>query len=171
MPLAKVILIGFMGSGKSSLAPLLADSLGFDFVDADSEIIARSGCTSIGEIFSRFNATHFRDLEATVATSLRDASSLVIATGGGVIGRSENMQNLAHGGGVVVFLETSFAEVLRRVPDRSSRPLLGDLVAAEKLFRERLPVYRECADITVTTDGKNQRELCSDIITLLESYQ
>lgn len=160
-----------MGSGKSSLAPLLAASLGFASVDADSEILMRSGCASIGEIFTKFNETHFRDLESEVAASLRDASALVIAAGGGVIGRPENMKHLANGGGIVVFLETSFDEVLRRVPERSSRPLLSDIVLAERLFHERLPVYRSYADITVATDGKTQNVLCSEILKLLESRQ
>jgi shikimate kinase len=165
----KLILIGFMGSGKSSVAPLLAKRLGFTAVDADSEVVARSGCVSIRDIIIRFNEPHFRDLEAQVAASFRDSSSLVIAAGGGVIGRSENMEHLRHGGGVVVFLETSLEEVLRRVPDRSSRPLLGDPVAAQKLYHERLPVYRSYADIIVTTDGKSPSDLCSEILRLLES--
>jgi shikimate kinase len=171
MQLKKLILIGFMGSGKSSLAPLLAEQLGFTPVDADSEIVARSGCTSIEEIFCRFSETHFRDLETQVAASFRDSSSLVIATGGGVIGRPQNMEHLTYDGGVVVFLETSFDEALRRIPDRSSRPLLGDHKVAQKLYHERLPLYRTYADIVVTTDGKTQRALCSEIMKLLESRQ
>jgi shikimate kinase len=171
MQLKKLTLIGFMGSGKSSLAPLLAERLGFTAVDADSEIIARSGCASIEEIFSRFNETHFRELEAQVAASFRDASSIVIAAGGGVIGRATNMEHLMCNGGVVVFLETSFEEVLRRVPDRSSRPLLGDTVVAQKLYHERLPVYRGYADLIVATDGKTKIALCSEILQLLEFRQ
>jgi shikimate kinase len=169
MKLKKIILIGFMGSGKSSLAPLLALRLRFKPVDADAEVIAMSGCSSIREIISNFNEAHFRDLEAQVAASFRDASSLVIAAGGGVIGRPANMEHLIHGGGTVIFLETSFDEVLRRVPDRSSRPLLQDTATARKLYHERLPVYRRYADITVNTDGKTPDALCSEIFAFLES--
>lgn len=169
MRLKKLILIGFMGSGKSTIAPLVAAKLGFTVVDADHEVVKRSGFASIPEIITTVNEEHFRDLEAQVAASLRDASSIVVASGGGVIGRPDNMDNLRHGGGRIVFLNTTFAEIRRRVPDTSSRPLFCDPVAAEQLYYKRLPIYRRYADLSVATDGKTHDEVSSEIVSWLEA--
>lgn len=170
MRLTKLILIGFMGSGKSTLAKLIAERIGFTVIDADHEIVKISEYSSISEIIQKSNEAHFRDLESQVAASLQLASSVVIATGGGVIGRAENMRHLTHGGGAVVFLDTSFAEACRRIPDRSSRPLLHDLVTAERLYNERLAVYQHYADFTVITDTKTLEMICSEIITWLNTH-
>jgi shikimate kinase len=171
MPVNKLILIGFMGSGKSSVAPLLAQRLNFRAVDADRELVRASGYESIAEIFSHAGEPEFRDLEAKCIAALRDASSVVIATGGGVIGREENMQHLSCNGGVIVFLDTSFAEVTRRIGDLASRPLFRNQSIAEMIYQQRLPVYRRYADYTVHTDGKSPDELCTEITTLLEEYR
>jgi shikimate kinase len=167
----KLILTGFMGSGKSTLAPLLASKLGFSVIDADKEVIRISGYPSIRDIISNVNEAHFRDLEAQVAASLRNASDVVIATGGGVIGRPENMSNLKFGGGVVIFLDTSFDEVSRRIPDRSSRPIFHDPLKAAQIYKERLPIYRGYADLCVDTDPKTQDDICTEIITWLNKQR
>ncbi len=171
MLINKIILTGFMGSGKSTLAPLLASKLGFSVIDADKEVVLISGYSSIREIISQVNEAHFRDLEAQIAASLRDASNVVIATGGGVIGRPENMHNLMHGGGVVIFLDTSFDEVSRRIPDRSSRPIFHDPLKAAQIYQERLPIYREYADLCVSTDHKTQDQICAEITNWLNTQK
>jgi shikimate kinase len=167
MDFTKVILIGFMGAGKSSVAPLLAEQLGFRSVDADHEVVQNSGVASIREICERYGESHFRELEATIAASHRDSVSVVIATGGGVILNPLNMEHLSHGGGVVIFLRTSFDEVRRRVRDTSSRPLFKDQATAENIYRQRLPTYEKYADFCVTTDQKTPKDICREILTLL----
>jgi len=171
MHVTKLILIGFMGSGKSSVAPLLAQRLNFRAIDADRELVRASEYESIPEIFNQAGETVFRDLEARCVATFRDLSSVVIATGGGVIGRPENMQHLSHNGGIIVFLDTSFAEIKRRIGDLASRPLFKNQDIAETIYHQRLPVYRRYADHTVYTDGKTPEELCAEIENLLEAHR
>lgn len=171
MPVNKLVLIGFMGSGKSSVAPLLAQRLNFRAIDADCELLRASEYESIAEIFSRAGEPLFRDLEAQCVAGFRDASSVVIATGAGVIGREANMQHLAHNGGVLVFLDTSFAEIKRRIGGLESRPLFKNQDIAETIYYQRLPVYRRYADHTVHTDGKTPEALCAEIEALLEMHR
>jgi len=161
----KLILIGFMASGKSAVAAALAPHLGFPMIQIDEEIVVRSGLTSVAAIFTERGEAHFRDLEAQVAASLRDAQNIVISTGGGIITREENITNLKENGGIVVYLRTSFETVTERAGDLSSRPLFANRNDALELFQRRLPIYERYADIIIDTDGRSVDELCSAILT------
>jgi shikimate kinase len=163
----KLILIGFMASGKSAVAEALAPRLGFNRVQVDDEIVSRSGLPSIPVIFAEKGEAHFRDLEAEVAASLRNASNTVISTGGGIITRDENIANLKENGGLVVYLRTSFETVAERAGDLSSRPLFANKANALELYQQRLPVYERHADVIVDTDGLSIEEVCSAILTTL----
>jgi shikimate kinase len=165
----KVVLIGFMGSGKSSIAPLLAESLGYRSIEMDEQIIEASGFPNIPAIFSALGEPGFRELEARVARSLRDASSVVISTGGGVIGRASNIADLAHGGGKTVFLHTSFPVLRERIKDIHTRPLFKNQEQALALYEERLPLYSRYADVSVTTDGKTPAQVRDAILTQIRN--
>jgi shikimate kinase len=165
----KIILIGFMGSGKSSVAPRLATRLGYPLVDLDSRIVQESGFATIPLFFADKGEVAFRDLEAKVAHSLRDTERVVISTGGGIIGRHSNMEDLRHSGGVVVFLKTTFEEIQRRVSDMSTRPLFKNPEQAAALYEARLPLYTKYADIIVSTDGKTPDEVCNEIAIQIEA--
>lgn len=167
MPAEKIILIGFMGSGKSSVAKNLAKALDYEMFEADQLIIETSGYKSISEIFKFNGESYFRDLETKVAESLKDSSHAVISTGGGVIGRPQNMAYLTANGGLTVFLDVVLDEVFKRVRDVSNRPLLGDPVQARRLYEERLPVYRSYADLIIKTDNKTVGEITDEIIEKL----
>jgi shikimate kinase len=167
-PCKKLVLIGFMASGKSAVAAALAPRLGFDMVQVDDEIVSRSGFPSIPNIFTEKGEPHFRDLEAAVAASFRNAQNLVISTGGGIITREENMSNLKENGGVIVYLRTSFETVAERAGDLSSRPLFANKANALELFQRRLPIYERHADIIIDTDGRSVDEVCSTILTHLK---
>ena len=164
-----VALIGFMGSGKSSVAPLVASQLGYGLVDVDSEIVARSGFATVPEIFSAHGETFFRNLETEVVTSLAQKSRVVISTGGGIIGRSVNIEALKRGGGIVVFLQTSFTTITSRIADFSTRPLFRDIDRARALFLERQPIYHMYADHVVDTDEKEPRAVCEEIVEKIGS--
>jgi len=153
-----------MGSGKSSIAPLLASQLGYRLVDIDGEIISRSGLATVSEIFSVHGEKFFRDLETEVASSLAQMSDIVISTGGGIIGRPLNIELLKSGGGIVVFLRTSFETVTSRISDFSTRPLFRDIERARALFTERQPLYLKYADYVVDTDEKNTQSVSDEII-------
>lgn len=167
----KIVLIGFMGCGKSSVAPLLAERLSLPLLEVDRIVIERSDYEHIPAIFEARGETGFRELEAAAALSLRDTHNAVISTGGGIIGRQENIDNLRHRGGIVVFLRTTFDEVTRRIKDFEDRPLFRDKKRAEELFGKRLPIYAQHADIIIDTDGKNPNDVCSEILAKLEALQ
>lgn len=164
----KIVLIGFMASGKSAVAAALAPKLGFRLIQVDEEIVARSGHHSIPEIFAEKGEAHFRDLEAGVAASLRGAQNAVISTGGGIISREENMTNLKDNDGVVVYLRSSFETVAERAGDLSTRPLFRDRENALELFQRRLPIYEGYADITIDTDKRSIEEVCSAILAQIK---
>ena len=121
-----IILVGYMGSGKSTIGRMLAEQLGSNFIDSDSAIEAQTGKT-IREIFAEKGEDHFRDLERTFCESLADLNPSVIATGGGVPCFQNNMDLLkAHG--VVVYVNASLQTLARRLKEeRAIRPLVAEL--------------------------------------------
>ena len=160
----KLILIGFMASGKSAVASALASKLNLPLVQVDEEIVSRSGYPTSPAIFADKGEAYFRDLEAEVAASLRDASNVVISTGGGIITREVNMTNLKENGGTIVYLRTSFETVTERAGDLSARPLFVNKANALELYERRLPIYERYADIIIDTDERSVDEVCSQIL-------
>jgi shikimate kinase len=162
------VLIGFMGSGKSSTAACLSNRLGVPMFDMDALITHRSGLKSVSEIFSERGEDAFRDLETEIARGLGELTSGIISTGGGVISRDENRALLRTPGSQVVFLKTSFESVTKRIADLDDRPLFKDRIKAAKLFELRAPVYQSWADIIVETDNASPAEVCEKIISELQ---
>lgn len=121
-----IILVGYMGSGKSTIGRMLAEQLGSNFIDSDSAIEVQTGKT-IREIFAEKGEDHFRDLEHTFCESLADLKPSVIATGGGLPCFHNNMDRLkAHG--VVVYVNASLQTLARRLKEeRAIRPLVAEL--------------------------------------------
>ena len=155
-----IVLIGYRGSGKSSIGNLLAARLGMAFVDTDERIVQRAG-KSIGAIFADVGENGFRDLESAVVQQLAATGNTVIATGGGVVLRPENMSWLKEHG-KVVWLKAP-AEVLwqRIAADPGSshaRPNLtavGGLEEIRRLLEVRNPLYAAAADITLDVSVLN----------------
>jgi shikimate kinase len=152
MPAGNVILVGFMGAGKSTGGRLLARRLGRCFVETDDIIIARDG-RSIPEIFRQDGEEAFRRLEGEALESLRLKSGDVIATGGGLPCRDGRMETLRELG-TVVWLRGSLPELLARAARAGARPMLHDRSPEEleALYRARQPYYAQ-AHLTVDTAG------------------
>jgi shikimate kinase len=160
-----VILIGFMGTGKTTIGQELAPSLNFTFVDTDELIVARSG-KSIPEIFADSGEDHFRDLESEALKNLSHESSHVIATGGGIILRPEN-RALLRKIGFTVWLDASEDTILDRVSHNQERPLLhtpDPRATIAKLLEERRPLYQEASDLVVSTNGLDFNEVVHGIV-------
>jgi shikimate kinase len=164
----RIILIGFMASGKSAVATRLAELLRLPLRQMDDEIIEASGLSSISEIFKEHGEARFRELETTVALALRSFSCGIISSGGGVVTRSENRAALVQPGTEVIFLRTTFDTVQDRAGDLSSRPLLRDIENARTLFIDRAPLYEEWATMIVDTDAKGVDEVCQEILGHLQ---
>ncbi len=158
-----VSLIGFMGVGKSSTGHLLAESLGFEFVDTDLMIEQRVGKT-ITEIFAQYGEPAFRDLERQVGLLLEERSRTVISTGGGFGSNPENLARLkTHS--LVVCLWASPETILERVRHQTHRPLLRDadpLSQIRSLLSAREAAYRQ-ADVLVNTESRSSREVAQQI--------
>jgi shikimate kinase/3-dehydroquinate synthase len=158
-----VVLVGFMGSGKTEVGKELARRFAVPFVDVDARIESAAGC-SIRELFAREGETAFRERERAAIRELFPGKGCVIATGGGAFADAEN-RRLLKSCAPVVYLETSVATLLGRLEADTDRPLLGTgnrRAVVEELLARRVPGYRE-ADFTVRTDGRTVEEVADRI--------
>jgi shikimate kinase len=166
MPAANVILVGFMGAGKSVCGRLLARRLGRCFVETDDMIVSRDG-RPIPEIFRQDGENAFRRLESEAVEALRLKSGEVIATGGGLPcheGRMDVLREL----GTVVWLRGDLIEILARASRTGARPMLSGRTPAEieRLYRAREPYYAR-AHLRVDTAGQTVDQVVSRIMAAL----
>ena len=160
----RVFMIGPMGSGKSTVGRMLAGLLDCDFVDSDAEIEARCGA-DIPWIFDVEGEIGFRRREAAVLSELAQRSMVVIATGGGAVVTEVNRQLMSETG-VVVYLEVSVEQQLKRTGSGEGRPLLAEGDREEtlrKLMEEREPLYQGLADLIISANGGNARRVARQI--------
>jgi shikimate kinase len=164
-PEGPLFLIGFMGSGKTTVGGLLAERLGWSFADLD-ELIVRAAGLSVAEIFAREGEEGFRRRETEAVRAASSGRRAVVATGGGAACREENLA-LMLGAGRVVALAISAAEAVRRTGSRSGRPLLDGsadpLGAATALLAKREPFYAR-AHLRVETDSLTPDETAGAIV-------
>lgn len=166
MPRDNVILVGFMGAGKSACGRLLARRLGRCFVETDDVIVAREG-RSIPEIFRTEGEERFRALEAETLDALRLKSGEVIATGGGFPCREGRMEALSELG-TVVWLAGDLRALDERARRSGQRPMLDGrpFESVEALYRAREPFYRK-ADIVVDTTDLGPDQVVSRVLVAL----
>lgn len=164
-----LVLIGFMATGKSTIGRLCARALGFRFRDSDTLIQRRAG-RPIPEIFAEEGEAAFRTREAEALQDLARGHHLVIATGGGAVMNAVNVARLRRTG-VVILLHAAPEEILMRVGNRQSRPLLADapdpLARIETLLLQREPYYHAAAHAVVETTGLSREEAAERV---LEAY-
>jgi len=159
-----LVLIGFMGTGKSSIGRLVATRLRFQFVDTDAVIVERTGLP-IAEIFALHGEEQFRDLETSALESCRAEHHRVVATGGGIVLREQNRALLGELG-FVVQLAASEEVIFERVSRNASRPLLrtpDPRAAISAMLAERRPLYDATAHLTVDTSTGTKREIADEI--------
>lgn len=161
-------LIGLRGTGKSTVGRILAERLGREFADADTELEARAG-RSIRAIFAEDGEPVFRDWEERVVTELTARPGLVLATGGGVVLRRSNRDRLRAYGPVVwlaappEILAARLAADARGLADRPALTAAGTLDELAEVLRAREPLYRDLADLLVSTEGKTPEEVADDV--------
>jgi shikimate kinase len=166
-PDGRLILVGMMGAGKSTIGRALAAALGLAFLDADAEIERRTG-VRVATLFSVEGEEAFRDRESALLQELcASPRPMVLATGGGAVVRAAN-RVLLRKSGFVVFLDAPAAEIERRTRFDTSRPLLAGpdrRARIDELLAQRLPLYRETAHLTVRSPARNPRRLVEALLT------
>lgn len=164
-----VYLIGFMGTGKSTVASHLGKTFLTDVVEMDEMIAEREG-RSIPDIFAQNGETYFRELETNFLREPDKKQNTVISCGGGVVLREENVQ-LMKKSGKIILLTASPEEIYERVKNDQGRPLLkgrNNPEAIRELMNERKEKYENAADIIICTDGKSMDEICAELMKELE---
>ncbi len=158
-----IVLIGFMGAGKTTVGGLLAEHLGMPFVDSDAVIEASVGL-AVREIFATRGEAEFRRVEAATITRLLAGPDVVLALGGGALTTPEVRAALV--GHQVVLLDVAFEEALERVASDPGRPMLHrpDLSG---LYDRRQDEYREAARVAVPVSGRSPREVVADVLAAL----
>ncbi len=173
-----IFLTGFMGSGKSTIAPILANTLGFRSVDIDREIELQCGRT-IREIFSDFGEDYFRELEHKLLLQFSEEENCVVSLGGGTISNEQNL-HLIKSAGILVYLKARPEFIFHRLRHKSDRPLVqsreGLLLSDEELrqrifqlLQSREPFYGQ-ADITVLTDEHAVGLTVDEIVRCLRRF-
>lgn len=163
--MSNIVLIGFMGVGKSAIGHKLAKELGMNFIDTD-EIIEKTEKTSISKIFENKGEEYFRNLETEVLKTLEDYDNFVISTGGGMVLRKENAAMLKELGPVVL-LTADPEVVFERVKAAKTRPLLNvtdPRKRIEEILNCRNPIYNSVADFTVDTSHSKVDEAVIKIL-------
>lgn len=164
----RVVLVGPMGAGKSTIGRLLARELGYQFLDSDRMIEERCGA-NIPWIFDVEGEDGFRQRESAMLAELAEGDRLVVATGGGAVMKSENHPYLRKNA-MVVYLKTSIEQQVERTSKDRNRPLLQNddpEGVLRQLFAIRDPVYRQLADIVMHTDRKSPRLVVRQLINRL----
>lgn len=163
-----LVLIGYRGTGKSTVAGLLAKRLGMEVVSLDQEIVRDAG-RSIPDIVAAHGWPHFRDLEAAVTRRVSGRDNIIIDAGGGVILREDNVQHLKRGG-KLFWLRASVAVIVGRIGGGSERPALTEgksfTEEIEEVLSTRTPLYEAAADHAVDTDTRRPEQVAADVARL-----
>ncbi len=160
-----IFLIGMMGAGKSTVGRLLARRCGFEFIDCDRELEARSGVT-IATIFELEGEAGFRRREATLIDQLTQHARTVLATGGGAVLGEENRRHLRERG-LVIYLRATTDEIARRTQKDRARPLLQTSDRRGRiaqLLAEREPLYEQTAHVIVQSNAGNPNRLVAKLM-------
>ncbi|MCD6506286.1 shikimate kinase [Candidatus Poribacteria bacterium] len=167
--MANIILVGFMGTGKTAVGRKLSHILRYPLIDTDDLIEEEIG-VSIPEIFNRFGEPFFREVESQVVERVSKLDAHVISTGGGVVLREENLKNLRRNG-IIFCLNATPEEIWRRVSSESHRPLLNapdPMGRIRKLLARRAPFYAK-ADFQIETTGRSIEEITEEILKIFRS--
>ncbi len=164
-----ILLIGFMGTGKSTVSDYLSTLFSMEVVEMDQIISEREGM-SISDIFELHGEEYFRDAETNLLIELQDKKNVVVSCGGGVPMRDRNVVEMKKNGKVVL-LTASPETILERLKDDHSRPLLENNKNIEfisQLMEKRRSRYESVADIVINTDGKSKLDICEELIQSLQ---
>ena len=160
-----IFLVGFMGTGKSTIARRMKQKYRMEIIEMDELIEEREGM-KIPELFQTYGEEYFRNLETELLSEIQAKENLVVSCGGGVVLREENVRKMKECG-MVVLLTASPQTILKRVRNNNRRPLLEGKKTIEeigKLMEARREAYERAADVSICVDDKNSEKICMEII-------
>lgn len=161
-----IVLIGYRGTGKSTVAKILGQRLGRRVISTDAEIVKEAG-RSIPQIVEQFGWNHFRELETQMCRTLKDHTDLIIDTGGGLILKEENV-NMLKANGRLFWLTAEVPTIAKRIAGDTQRPSLSGTKSfveeVEEILKERTPKYLAAADATIPTDQETPETIASHVI-------
>ena len=159
-----IFLIGYMGTGKSTVAAYMSKEYGMEVLEMD-EMIATRENMSISDIFVKYGEEYFRDIETKLLVEIQSQENKVVSCGGGVVLREQNVEEMRKGGRIVL-LSAEPETILERVKDDNGRPLLQGNKTVEfisEMMGKRREKYEGAADIIVQTDSKQVADICNEI--------
>jgi len=166
-----IVLIGFMGSGKTVVSKVLSKKLKMKIKDTD-ELIEKTTKLKIKEIFAKYGEEYFREIEKKVVSNVSKRKNIIISTGGGIVKNELNIKNLKKNG-IIVYLKNSFLTSVKRLKNKKDRPLFDhqNLKNTKKLFNLRQKLYENAADIIIKTDNKSIKEVAKEIIEKIKNLE
>lgn len=170
-----IVLIGFRGTGKTSIGKILGRELDIEFIDADEYLEKREGMT-IKDIFAIGGEKLFRDIEVQVIAELSLLNNKIIATGGGAVLRNENVRRLKNHGIMVLLdadVDTIYKRISKDLHTQQKRPSLTNRNAYEEiefLLTYRRPIYDRVADFVLDTTCNSPRDVARKIITFIQNH-
>ncbi len=165
-----IVLIGFMGSGKSTVAQHLSKLLGFAPIEMDELVYRKTDTQNMHEVFAKGGESLLRETEIAIAKEYASKENLIISTGGGVVLNKIILDYFKKTGGKVIFLNASFDRIVKRIEGDYSRPLFKDLTVAQKLYDFRLPLYLNYADEVIDVDSRSAEEIALKIKGSLDGF-
>ncbi len=163
----KIVLIGFMGSGKSTVAKALSKLLGLEILEMDDIVYQKTSTRNMHEVFAKGGELLLRATEIAIAKEYAAKDDVVISAGGGVVLNKIILDYFKEAGGKVIFLNAPFDQVVKQLEGDNSRPLFRDLNNAKKMYDLRLPLYLNYADAVVDADCHTADEIAQEIKEML----
>lgn len=160
----KIILIGFMGSGKSTVAKELGHSLGLPVIEMDDLVCKKTNSANMHEVFGKGGELLLRETEIEIAREHSSSDSAIISTGAGVVLNKVILDYLERPKGTIFFLNAAFQTIKSRLAHDSSRPLFQNLAAAESLYHFRHPLYFQYAHHVIDVDHQSVQDIALEIV-------
>ena len=166
-----IVLIGYRGTGKSTVAKILGQRLDRKVMSTDAEIVKEAG-HSIPHIVEQFGWDHFRELETQMCQKLKNQDNLVIDTGGGLILKEENV-NILKVNGTFFWLTAEVPTIMKRISGDTQRPSLSGtktfVEEIEDILKDRTPKYQTAADHVISTDHNSPDQIVDTILSLMSA--